>query len=129
MFVTDRARPILARPTLRFVTVRRFLFINPEPVRAFPSKLFAEGTAEIAQTIICRREPLTAARHAFLTRKMYIIILSICFDGACDGVIEAVVIGAKASHIKPPHIPFGMTINDPLCHRLADAARSRQARS
>jgi len=42
MFVTDRARPILPRPALRLVAVIRFLFIDPEPVRAFPSELFAE---------------------------------------------------------------------------------------
>ncbi len=55
---------------------------------------------------------------------MNIVVLRVGFDGAGYGVVEVVVIGTKPTHIEPPHIPFGVPIDDPFRHHLADAARS-----
>src|SRR3990172_9460229 len=53
---------------------------------------------------------------------MNVIVLGVCFDGACHNVVEAVVVGPKTPNIQAPYIPLGMTISDPLRHRLANAA-------
>src|SRR6186997_2773342 len=60
---------------------------------------------------------------------MYIVILRVRLDRACRGVSEAVVVGAKAAHIQPPHVPLRVTFDDPFCHDLTDAACARQSMS
>src|ERR1041385_4759679 len=50
VFMSDGARPVVVRPAERFVSMRRFLFVGLEPVRSFPAELFAERTAQVAQT-------------------------------------------------------------------------------
>src|SRR5690242_1308750 len=125
MFIADGARPVVMRPTERFMTMSRFLLIGLEPVGAFPAELFAERTAQVAQTIIGGGEPKIAARETLLTGKMDVVILGISFDRARRGIILAVVVGAEASHIQSPHVPLRMTIDDPFCHHLADATCAR----
>src|SRR5262245_35359419 len=125
MFIADRTRPVVVCPAKRFVTMSRFLFIRLEPVRSLPAKLFAERTTQVAQTLIGGGEPQVAAREALLAGKVDIVILGVGLDRTGRRITEAVVIGAEAPHVKPPHIPLGVTVDDPFCHHLADAARAR----
>jgi hypothetical protein len=57
---------------------------------------------------------------------MDVVILGIGLDRARRGVAEAVVVGAEAAHVQPPHIPLGMTFDDPFRHDLSNAARACQ---
>src|SRR5215212_534822 len=127
MFVANGARPVMMRPAERLVTVRRFLFVGLEPVRSFPAELFTERTAQVTQAVIGGGEPQVAPREAFLAGKMDVVILTVSLDRARRGVILAVVVGAEAAYIQPPHIPLGMPIDNPLGHNLADAARACQS--
>src|SRR6266487_486246 len=126
MFVANGARPVVTRPALRLMTVSRFLFVGLEPIRSFPAKLFAERTTQIAQTIIGRRETQVATREALFAGIMDVVILGIGLNRTRRSVILTVVVGAEAAHIQPPHVPFGVTVDDPLCHHLANATRARQ---
>src|SRR5215216_3868110 len=126
MFVANGARPVVMRPAERLMTVRRFLFVGLEPVRSFPAKLFSERTAQVTQAGVGGGEPQVAAREAFLAGKMDVVILSVSLDRARRGVILAVVVGAEATYIQPPHVPLGMPIDNPLGHHFADAARACQ---
>ena len=109
------------------MTVRGLFFVRFEPVGAFPAGLFAEVTAQVAQSIISGGEAQPAAGKALLAGKMDIVILCVGFKGARDGVIQAVVVGAKAAHVQPPHIPFRVAVDDPFSHDLADATRTCQS--
>src|SRR5687767_11838297 len=108
MFVADGARPVVTRPSLRFMTVSRCLLVGLEPVRSFPAELFAERAAQVTQTEISGGEPQVAARETLLARIMDIVILGVGLDRACGGIAEAVVVRAEATHVQPPHIPLGM---------------------
>src|SRR5512138_3606505 len=109
------------RPAERFMSVRRLLFVRLEPVRSFPAELFAERTAQVTQTVIGGREPQVSTGKTLLAGIMDIVILGVGLDGARCSIILAVVVGAKATYIQPPHVPLWVTLDDPLRHDLADA--------
>src|SRR5215216_5762368 len=58
---------------------------------------------------------------------MDVVILGVGLDRTRRRKPKTVVAGAKAPHVQPPHVPLRVTIDDPLCHDLADAARACQS--
>ena len=127
MLIPDGARPIMTRPAFWLVAVSGEFFILFIPVWAFPSHLLAEVTPKVAQAVISGGGAYITLGQAFLTGEVNVVVLGIGFKGACNCIIEAVVIGAKTAHIQPPHIPFGVSIHDPFRHHLANAACACQA--
>src|SRR5215216_2290521 len=77
--------------------------------------------------MISRGETQGSRRLTFLVWHMNVVILSIRFHGACQCECLASILISKASHVEFPHIPFGMTVNDPFCHYFTDAARAGDA--
>ena len=117
----------MARPAFRFMTVSRLFFIRLEPIRAFPAHLFTEGTSEITESEVSGGDTHVAPRDTFFTGEVDVIILCVCFKCTRRSVIQAVVVGAKAPYIEPPHIPFGVAVHDPFCHNFADTACAGEA--
>ena len=126
VLVSNSARPVVTRPAFRLMTMRGFLFVGFEPVGAFPAGLLAKVAAQVAQSDSKWGKAQPAAGETFLAWEVDIVILRVGFKRACDGVILAVVVGAKATHIQTPHIPFRVAVDNPFSHDFADTARTCQ---
>ena len=139
VFDADVGRPVMARPSARsgkqgagvgtYVAKPRSLTPIPralKPIRSFPTRLFAKHRAEFLQTRVGGRDSQWARGRAFFIRIMNVVIFSVRFNRARENVILARVIRAETPMVEPPQIPFGMPLDNPFRHRLADAARARE---
>src|SRR6266536_720911 len=61
-------------------------------------------------------------RLALFIWHMNVIIFSIRFHGARKRERLAAILISKAARVQSPHIPLGVTIDNPLRHHFTDAA-------
>ena len=126
MLHTNGSRPVVGSPARRLVPVLRRRCVRLKPVGPLPAKLFTKRRTQLTQLMVRRREAQVAHALAFLVGIVNVVIFGVGLNRARPCVFHAVVVGAKAAHIQAPHIPFGMSVHNPLGHNLANATSSGQ---